>query len=162
MTNDHLWPCYDHRPMHGHVTIMTRPLHDQELTMIWSYNDHPMAITQEEHDHGVMAIWWSFIGNTIITLLSHHICHIHLIILSWQYHIIQYTWLHICCHALVMIMVALMFCFSVTAVAIALSCHSHLKNMMSLASLKKLRATQESYCSRLIQETLTYSMQRRP
>ena len=88
ITNDYLWICYNHWPMYDHimimVQIMTRSWHDQELTMTWLYDDHTMAMTGEGHDHGVMVISWSFCGNAIVMLLSHHIYHIHIIVLSWR------------------------------------------------------------------------------
>ena len=90
ITNDYLWICYNHWPMYHHimimVQIMTRPWHDQELTVTWSYDDHRMTMAGEGHNHGVMVISWSFCGNAIVMLLSHHICHIRLVVLSWPYY----------------------------------------------------------------------------
>ena len=77
---------YDHVMTTNQCTdmsqTMTRSWHNQELTTSLSYNDHPTTITQKGHDHGVTVISWSFIGITIIMMLSHHTCNIHLIILS--------------------------------------------------------------------------------
>ena len=45
-----------------------------------------MTMTQEEHKHGILVILWPFQGNSIVMLLSHHICYIHLIVLARSTH----------------------------------------------------------------------------
>ena len=61
---------------------MTRSWHDQERTMTLSDDDHTMTMTQEGHEYNAMVMSWSFYGNAIVMLLSHYMCHIHLIVLS--------------------------------------------------------------------------------
>ena len=77
-----LWPLTNAWPYHE----MTWSQHNNELRMTWSHKYHLMTMIQEGYNHGVMAILWSDIGNAIVMLLSHHIDHIHLILLSWSYH----------------------------------------------------------------------------
>ena len=83
ITND---KCPRPRPYHDDSTMMTRPWHNQALTKAWSHGDHTMTMTQEGHGNNTKVISWSFYGNAIVMLLSHQMCHIHLIVLSWQYH----------------------------------------------------------------------------